>query len=354
MPSATAIYDTIRSRRGSTGSSEHAVQRSQGLKEVVAAVQALPERQRDAIVLRELEGRSYEEIADELGVSDGAVRQLLNRARNTLRAGGTAVVPLGLAARLPWSDSAEPVSARVAELCGGAGAGAVAAKVCATALVTGAVVGGVAVAPGGDEGHRHTDDPRHVRDAGVSRSAQIGAERFVDSSEGSAEDRKGPAEGTREDRSGPGRGGRGSDRSGRRGGEDVDDERSGPGSGGRDDSSGPRPTAEVSSRDDGSGSPSGSSGSGTSGSGSSGSGSSGSGSSDSGSSGSGTSGAGTSGSSGPGSSGPGSGTSGSSGAGDTFESSGSGSGSVTTGAEVESGTSGSGGSGSGSGVSGSD
>jgi RNA polymerase sigma-70 factor (ECF subfamily) len=52
---------------------------------VVAAVQSLPERQRDAIVMRELEGRSYEEIADRMGASHGAVRQLLSRARIAIR-----------------------------------------------------------------------------------------------------------------------------------------------------------------------------------------------------------------------------------------------------------------------------
>src|SRR5688572_27113831 len=57
---------------------EQAYERREGLRTVVAAVSALPARQRDAIVLRELEGRSYDEIARELGVSDGAVRQLLN------------------------------------------------------------------------------------------------------------------------------------------------------------------------------------------------------------------------------------------------------------------------------------
>ena len=65
---------------------DQAFERSLGLRELVVAVQALPERQRSAILLRELEGRSYEEIATSLGVTDGAVRQLLNRARNTLRA----------------------------------------------------------------------------------------------------------------------------------------------------------------------------------------------------------------------------------------------------------------------------
>jgi RNA polymerase sigma factor (sigma-70 family) len=69
------------------------LERAEGLQAVVSAVRKLPERQRDAIVLRELEGRSYDEIAVELGISGGAVRQLLNRARNTLRGAATAVTP---------------------------------------------------------------------------------------------------------------------------------------------------------------------------------------------------------------------------------------------------------------------
>jgi RNA polymerase sigma factor (sigma-70 family) len=127
---------------------DQVVERRQGVREVLAAVQRLPDRQRDAIVLRALEGRSYEEIALELGVTGGAVRQLLNRARLTLRAGAAAVTPGWLLARLPWGGEG-PVTARIAELCGGVGAGAAVTKVCATALVTGAVVGGVAVLPRG-------------------------------------------------------------------------------------------------------------------------------------------------------------------------------------------------------------
>ena len=128
---------------------DQALERSQGLRDVLVAVQALPDRQRDAIVLRELEGRSYAEIALALGVTDGAVRQLLNRARNSLRATAAAITPMPLLTRLASADSAEPVSARVAEMVGvgAAGSGALMAKVCATALVTGAVVGGVAVVP---------------------------------------------------------------------------------------------------------------------------------------------------------------------------------------------------------------
>src|SRR3954453_19241742 len=70
------------------------------LRSTVTAVNALPERQRNAVLLREIDGLSYEEIALALGVGDGAVRQLLPRARATLRAGMTAVTPVGLAERL--------------------------------------------------------------------------------------------------------------------------------------------------------------------------------------------------------------------------------------------------------------
>ena len=78
------------------------------------SVQALPERQRSAILLREMEGRSYEEIATALGVSDGAVRQLLHRARNALRAAAASVIPMPLVERVAAYASSDPMSSRVA------------------------------------------------------------------------------------------------------------------------------------------------------------------------------------------------------------------------------------------------
>jgi RNA polymerase sigma-70 factor (ECF subfamily) len=48
-------------------------------------IQSLPDQQRDAIVLREFAGLSYDELAVALGVSDAAVESLLFRARGTLR-----------------------------------------------------------------------------------------------------------------------------------------------------------------------------------------------------------------------------------------------------------------------------
>ena len=49
------------------------------------ALDALPFDQRTAIVLREIDGLSYEEIAFSLGVAIGTVKSRLTRARHALR-----------------------------------------------------------------------------------------------------------------------------------------------------------------------------------------------------------------------------------------------------------------------------
>jgi hypothetical protein len=216
---------------------EQALERTMGLRELVLAVQALPERQRSAILLRELEGRSYGEIAAELGVTDGAVRQLLNRARNSLRGAAAALVPMPLVTRLASGDSTEPIAARVAELTG-AGGGALAIKLCATALVTSAVVGGAAIVP----------DLGHERSGGtpVGAAAAEAADESDDEEtgfKGSPLEHEGSARGgTSEDRAG------GDEGSGRRsGGGDDRSERSGSG---RDGDDGARRGEEESGDDD--------------------------------------------------------------------------------------------------------
>lgn len=49
------------------------------------ALDGLPFDQRTAIVLREVDGLSYDEIAYSLGVAVGTVKSRLTRARQTLR-----------------------------------------------------------------------------------------------------------------------------------------------------------------------------------------------------------------------------------------------------------------------------
>jgi RNA polymerase sigma factor (sigma-70 family) len=265
-------HDELDERIDGVERPDQALERAQGLRDVLVAVQALPDRQRDAIVLRELEGRSYEEIALALGVTDGAVRQLLNRARNSLRAAAAAATPMPLLTRLASADSADPVATRVAEMVGigAAGSGALVAKVCATALVTSAVVAGVVVVPDNSRNERRgpavgaepaqaaeASSTKTVSDESVSapssRSGEQDARR--ESGEGrprgdrderaalSDDERSGARDDDDDERSG--RDDEDDDRSGRGGGD-----RSGPGGGGR---SGPGGGGELEEIDDRSG-----------------------------------------------------------------------------------------------------
>ena len=55
------------------------------MRRTLRALQALPEGQREVIRLAFIEGRSYQEIADELGITEGNVKTRVNRARARLR-----------------------------------------------------------------------------------------------------------------------------------------------------------------------------------------------------------------------------------------------------------------------------
>ena len=82
---------------------------------VLRALGRLPFNQRAALVMRELEGRSYGEIADTLNVSVAAVETLIFRARRSLRMRASALRSLG----------AVPVPTSLTQLFGG-GSGVVA------------------------------------------------------------------------------------------------------------------------------------------------------------------------------------------------------------------------------------
>lgn len=64
---------------------DRALQRQEIAARLWAALDALPFDQRTVIVLREIDGLSYEEIADSLNVAIGTVKSRLTRARQTLR-----------------------------------------------------------------------------------------------------------------------------------------------------------------------------------------------------------------------------------------------------------------------------
>jgi RNA polymerase sigma factor (sigma-70 family) len=112
-----------------------AAERRARFRSVVSSLGELPARQRRALVLRELEGRSYDEISADLGVTGAVVRGLLNRARNTMRAGASALVPPAFVARLVGSQPA----VRAVELADPPGTSALVAKATAAVAAAGAV-----------------------------------------------------------------------------------------------------------------------------------------------------------------------------------------------------------------------
>jgi len=62
----------------------HAFGRREGLRAVLGDLAELPEQQRSALLMRELEGLSHEAVGAQLGVTPQASRQLVARARDNL------------------------------------------------------------------------------------------------------------------------------------------------------------------------------------------------------------------------------------------------------------------------------
>ena len=132
LPAATEDFPAV--------SLEAHVERREELRETLDGIQALPERQRAALLAVAVADRPHADVAAELGMSDGALRQLLLRARTTLRAAASALTPYPL---VTWLAGGQEVSAaRVAEVAAGAGGAGVAIKAGAAMLAAGALVAG--------------------------------------------------------------------------------------------------------------------------------------------------------------------------------------------------------------------
>jgi RNA polymerase sigma factor (sigma-70 family) len=118
------------------------------LDTVLRALGQLPFNQRAALVMRELEGRSYVEIADTLGVSVSAVETLIFRARKSLRVKTSS---LRVLTGVPPPGSAQLFQAGGVVSGGGVGGGGAIAGpgVVGKALVA-LAVGVVATGVGGD------------------------------------------------------------------------------------------------------------------------------------------------------------------------------------------------------------
>jgi RNA polymerase sigma factor (sigma-70 family) len=142
----------------SAGSRTSELDGALAVREALSGVAALPQMQRDAIVLSAIDGQSHNEVASALGITDGAVRGLLHRARTTLRSAAAAITPhslIGLASR--GTGAGGPGAERLAEL-SGAGGGVGVAGV----LLKGAVLAATAgvLAAGATVGHAHRHGSR--------------------------------------------------------------------------------------------------------------------------------------------------------------------------------------------------
>lgn len=274
-------------------SPEELAEQREEVERLMSGLRDLPEPQRAAIVMRELEGLSHEQIAASLGLSGGAVRQSIYRARRALRDAAGMLVPMPLLRQLLEEGFTQGASAAAAG--GGAGIAVktgVAALLAAGTLTTGAVINHELKSPSkADATSTRTKVAGAVGDRILADISPNGGVVSTDRSGGGGSSDRGGGRGGSDDgtsghrgsNSGPGseHSGTGSSNSG------SDDSHSGSGSGSDGSGSG-------TSGSSGSGSGiSESSGPGPSGSGSSGSGSSGDGSGGSGSGGDGTSGSGS-------------------------------------------------------------
>jgi RNA polymerase sigma factor (sigma-70 family) len=177
-PSAEALAGAI----ASGGNPAEELERREELADLMRRLQSLPEAQRAAIVMRELEGLSHEEIASALGLSDGGARQAIYRARRALRDSAGLLLPLPLLkALLAGAATSQAVEAAggAAGVGGAAGAGVALKAAAATVLVAGAVGAGVAVDHNGHGSRPEranaqsvvADDLESVPPAGLARSA---------------------------------------------------------------------------------------------------------------------------------------------------------------------------------------
>ena len=138
------------------------------LDEILQALARLSFNQRAALVMRELEGRSYKEIAQVLDVSVGAVEALLFRARRHLRLQkrslgvlGTAPLPASLASGFGIGGAATGGGAMLA---GGAAFGADLVLKAAALVAVGAITAGV--------GYRAIEAARTPHQAAAVRVSQ--------------------------------------------------------------------------------------------------------------------------------------------------------------------------------------
>jgi RNA polymerase sigma factor (sigma-70 family) len=213
------------------------------VRQTLASLAALPERQREALIRTAVSGDSQEEVARDLGLSGNALRQLVHRARASVRAAATAVTPMPLVTAAASGSSRDgSLVERISELVAGGGASLTLAKAGTVVVLAGSAVSGPAIVHRAND--RPVDRPVAVAAAAAPRHAKQSAAAAAPKPVRAApvrdapvspapvrrkdrRERRGRDAGPREDRSGSS--GPGDERSGS-GSSGSDEDRSGPGS----------------------------------------------------------------------------------------------------------------------------
>src|SRR5262249_9245870 len=125
------------------------LERRIALLDALGHVAALPALQREALLQTVVGGQSHHQVAAALGLSDGAVRGLLYRARAKLRGVATAITPFPLVSWIAQAGGDRSFSSAQLSEAGSAGSAGIAAvlgKGGAIAVSAGVLAaGGVAV-----------------------------------------------------------------------------------------------------------------------------------------------------------------------------------------------------------------
>ncbi|HST33123.1 MAG TPA: RNA polymerase sigma factor [Solirubrobacteraceae bacterium] len=168
------LTQAVEDRAGLAGVSN--LERTIAMRDALSDVAALPRMQQQAIFLTAVDGQSHDEVAGVLGISEGALRGLLYRARSTLRSAAAALTPPPL---LAWASagasSGGPSAERLAELSAGGGAAGLAGllfKGAVVAVTAGAVATGTSVL---SVHHRARPDAARAHDASTELAASTGS-----------------------------------------------------------------------------------------------------------------------------------------------------------------------------------
>jgi RNA polymerase sigma factor (sigma-70 family) len=145
-----------------TDGADHQAEQRMAARETLERLASLPKMQREVMVGTAVDGLSHEQLASALGLSSGAVRGLIYRARATLRTAAAALLPGPLIGWTIRNAGGTRASGLVEALAGGgsAGLGDFLFKGGAIAATAGAIAtAGITIDP---DAHRHHAVARHV------------------------------------------------------------------------------------------------------------------------------------------------------------------------------------------------